>query len=292
MQPAFYRRGDASTRCAAAYRCGVIATLKIVVVVGVLGWAAVLALLYFAQERLIFPATKLPADHVFRFDQQRFAEVRIPVPGATLHALHFTQPQPRGLVFFLHGNAGNLQTWTTGVDFYRRVNYDLFILDYRGYGKSTGAIDGEDQLHADVRAAWDAIAPRYRDLPIVIYGRSLGTGLAARLARDVQPALLVMVTPYASLSQAALRAFPIAPEFLLKYPLRTDRLIGDVKSPVLFVHGNRDTLIPLADSERLLALARPPAELLVVDGAGHNDIHTFPAYLEPLGAHLRRVGRD
>ena len=188
-----------------------------------------LALLYFAQERLIFPSTKLPADHAFRFGQQRFAEVRIPVPGATLHALHFTQPEPRGLVFFLHGNAGNLQTWTTGVDFYRHVNYDLFILDYRGYGKSTGTIDGEDQLHADVRAAWDAIAPRYRDLPIVIYGRSLGTGLAARLARDVPPALLVLVTPYSSLAAAARRAFPMAPDFLLKYRLRTDTLIGDVR---------------------------------------------------------------
>jgi alpha-beta hydrolase superfamily lysophospholipase len=270
----------------------VIAALKIVVLVGVLGWVALLALLYFAQERLIFPATKLPADHAFRFDQQRFAEVRIPVPGATLHALHFTQAKPRGLVFFLHGNAGNLQTWTTGVDFYRRVNYDLFILDYRGYGKSTGTIDGEHQLHADVRAAWDAIAPRYPDVPIVIYGRSLGTGLAARLARDVHPALLVLVTPYSSLAAAARRAFPIAPEFLLKYRLRTDMLIGEVRSPVFLMHGNRDTLIPVADSEVLLARVRAPVELLVVEGAGHNDIHLFPAYLEPLATRLRAIGRD
>jgi uncharacterized protein len=62
------------------------------------------------------------------------------------------------------------------------VNYDLFIIDYRGYGKSTGRIESEVQLHADVRAAWEAIAPRYRGKPIVIYGRSLGTGLAASLA--------------------------------------------------------------------------------------------------------------
>jgi alpha-beta hydrolase superfamily lysophospholipase len=187
-----------------------------IALVAALAWAALLAVLYFAQERLIFPASRLPPDHAFRFAQQDFAEVRIPVQGATLHALHFTQPRPRGLVFFLHGNAGNLQTWTTGIDFYRRVNYDLFIVDYRGYGKSTGAIESEDQLHADVRAAWDAIAPRYRDLPIVVYGRSLGTGLAARLARDVHPTLLVLVTPYASMSAAARRAFPFAPEFLLR----------------------------------------------------------------------------
>ena len=134
--------------------------------------------------------------------------------------------------------------------------------------------------------------PAISDRPIVIYGRSLGTGLAARLARDVNPALLVLVTPYESLSAAARRAFPIAPEFLLKYRLRTDAVIGDVRSPMLFVHGNRDTLIPLADSERLLALAKSPAELVVVEGAGHNDIHTFATYVEPLTRHLRRVAGD
>jgi alpha-beta hydrolase superfamily lysophospholipase len=278
-------------RCAVAYRAVVITVLKIVLA-GALAWAALLAALYFAQERLIFPATKLPVDHVFRFARQDFEELRIPVPGATLNALLFRQPRPRGLVFFLHGNAGNLETWTTGIDFYRRVNYDLFIVDYRGYGKSTGAIESEDQLHADVRAAWDAIAPRYRDLPIVVYGRSLGTGLAARLARDVHPALLVLVTPYASLASAASRAFPIAPEFLLKYKMRTDALIGDVRSPLLLLHGSRDTLIPHADSESLRALARAPTELIVVEGAGHNDIHTFPAYLDPLAARLGQIGRD
>ncbi len=68
---------------------------------------------------------------------QRFEEVRIPVTGAALDALHFMQDDPRGLVFFRHGNGGNPQTWTTGIDFCRRVNYDLFIFDYRGYGNDS-----------------------------------------------------------------------------------------------------------------------------------------------------------
>jgi pimeloyl-ACP methyl ester carboxylesterase len=264
-----------------------LAAAKGVAALAVLGYLGIVAVLYALQERLIFPASTLPPDYQFRFDLP-FEEVRIPVPGASLDALLFTQPSPRGLVFFLHGNAGDLSTWTTGVDFYRKVNYDMFMIDYRGYGKSTGRIESEAQLHADVRATWDAIAPRYRarNLPIVIYGRSLGTGLAAHLARDVDPALLVLVTPYTSLSAAASRAYPLAPEWILKYPLRTDAIIGEVKAPVLLVHGTRDELIPLADSEHLRALARPPAELLVVDGAGHNDIHQFPAYLDGLAARL------
>ncbi len=253
--------------------------------IGGVGYGAMLTYLYFAQERLLFPAAALPADHQFTF-AQRFEEVRIPVPGAVLDALYFPQENARGLVFFLHGNAGNVETWTTGLDFYRRVGYDLFMLDYRGYGKSTGSVRSEEELKADVRAAWDAIAPRYSGRPIVIYGRSLGTGLAASLARDVRPALLVLVSPYASLAGAAKRAYPLAPEWLLKYPLRTDEIIGEVTSPVMLLHGRDDALIPYADSERLASRVRVPVDVVIVDGAGHNDIHRSARYLDAIAARL------
>ena len=245
-----------------------------------------LAALYLLQERLIFAGDPLPADHVFRFEQ-RFEELRIAVPGATLAALHFMQDKPRGLVFFIHGNAGNLETWTTNVEFYRQVDFDLFIFDFRGYGKSTGRIGSEAQLEADVRAAYDAIAPRYAGVPIVIYGRSLGTALATRLAVDTDPALLVLVTPYTSLADIARRLYPWAPSLLLKYPLRTDAAIGSVRAPILLIHGTRDALIPFDQSTRLLALARAPAQLVTVEGASHNDVHEFPLYLRTLEARPR-----
>ncbi|HVJ75608.1 MAG TPA: alpha/beta fold hydrolase [Casimicrobiaceae bacterium] len=253
-----------------------------------LGYLLLLGALYVGQESLIFPGTPLPADHRFAFDQP-FEEIRVPVAGATLDALLFRQSAPRGLVFYLHGNRGNVETWTTGLDFYRRVNYDLFIFDYRGYGRSTGRNQDERQLDADVRAAWDAIAPRYRDKPIVIYGRSLGTGLAVRLARDVAPRLLVLVAPYTSLVAAGQRAYPFVPAFLFKYPLRSDEAIAEVKSPVLLMHGTRDRLIPPSDSEALRALVRSSAELVLIEDAGHSDIHRFPTYLDALAERLARI---
>jgi len=262
-----------------------------VTMLAALAYAGVLGTLYFSQERLIFPATTLPADYRFRFDQ-RFEEMEVAVPGGTLNAVLIRQAEPKGLVFYLHGNGGDLRTWTTGLAFYRYINFDLFIVDYRGYGKSTGSIESETQLHADVRAAWDAIAPRYRDVPIVVFGRSLGTALAARLAADVHPALLVLVTPFTSLAETATRRYPYAPEFLVKYPLRTDAVIGTVRSPVLLVAGTQDSLTPLADSERLRALARSPVELLVIDGAGHNDIHRFPSYTDGLATRLLTIGGE
>ena len=264
------------------------AVAKFLVALAALAYAGTLGALYFFQERLLFPATVMAADYQFDFAQP-FEEMRIAVPGGSLDALLFRQPAPRGLVFFLHGNRGDLRTWTTGLEFYRRINYDLFIVDYRGYGKSTGRIDSEEQLHADMRAAWDAIAPRYAGKPIVVYGRSLGTALAAELAREVHPALLVMVSPFANLAAAAQRRYPIAPGFLLKYPLRTDAIIADVSSPVFLVAGSRDRLTPPSDSVALKALTRAPVELVVVEGAGHVNIHQFPAYLDALADRLVRL---
>ena len=254
-------------------------------------YLALVALLYFTQEKLIFAGSRLEPNYKFAFDTQRYEEIRVNVPGATLHALHFMQPAPRGLVFFLHGNGGDLSTWTTGIDFYARVGYDLFIFDYRGYGLSTGRIESEAQLHADTRIMWGTIAPSYRErnLPIVIYGRSLGTALATPLARDVHPALLVLVTPFTSLAAMATRLYPFVPQWAIKYPLRTDAVIADVKSPIVLLHGTRDALIPFDDSVALLTMAKSRAELIKVNGAGHNDIHQFPVYTEGLAQRLGLV---
>ena len=87
---------------------------------------------------------------------------------------------PRGVVFFLHGNSDNMQHWFVNLDFYRTAQLDLVMLDYRGFGKSTGRIESQAQLEADVRAAWATVAaqPQYAGKKRVIYGRSLGTGNA------------------------------------------------------------------------------------------------------------------
>ena len=98
-------------------------------------YAAGLGYVYARQERLLFHPDALPADHAFKRDAD-VHEVSVAVPGATLSALHLQLPAPKGVVFFLHGNGGNLESWFVNVDFYRRANVDLFMIDYRGYGKS------------------------------------------------------------------------------------------------------------------------------------------------------------
>lgn len=246
-------------------------------------YALVVGLIWWQQEQLLFRPRVTAPEHRFAFGAD-VSERWIDVPGARLNALHLQLPQPDGIVFHLHGNAGNLQSWFTDLELYRQLNLDLFMLDYRGFGKSSGRIENEAQLHADVRAAWDSIAPAYAGKRRVIHGRSLGSGLAATLAAAVQPEALVLISPYESMVAMADLHYPWVPGFVLRYPLRTDQALPQVRGQVLMAHGERDTLIPAEHSRRLQRLL-PSAELLLLPDAGHNDIQRSGV----LGEALRRV---
>ena len=273
---------QAGSRWAVLARRGAVSLLGIAALV----YAGIVALVYFRQEKLIFMPVPLHADHQFKIADAQ--EVRVPVAGAELSALHLRLPDPKGVIFFLHGNGGNLQTWLTGVDFYRRVNYDLFMIDYRGYGKSSGRIESEAQLHEDMRIAWNRIAPLYTGKKLVVYGRSLGTGLAAKLASDVQPDLTVLVSPFESLKAMGDAHYPWLPGLVNRYPMRSDEWLPKIKGPIVIEHGDMDTLIALSHGERLKQL-RDGIELVVVNGAGHNDIHQFQKYLDTLSERLRNL---
>lgn len=255
------------------------------ITITLLVYLGIIMLLYGFQEKMIFPATPLPTGFKFKYDLP-FKEYQIPVDGAELNALHFQQEKSRGLVFFLHGNAGNLETWTSGVDFYQKNNYDLFIFDYRGYGKSTGKISSEKQLHQDVMAAWKFIQSQYQDKPIAIYGRSLGTGLAIELAQHVDADLLTLVSPFISMEKMAKKSYPFIPSIVLRYPLRSDKKITSIKIPTLFLHGDQDYFIPPSHSEFLYASMKKNKAIHIIEGAGHNNIHQFEQYVKILSKAL------
>ena len=247
-------------------------------------WLLATGALWFGQESLLFRPEVLPTSTVLAREPD-VHERTVAVPGARLCVLELRLPAPKGVVLFLHGNGGSLRTWFVNVDFYRRANFDLVMPDYRGYGKSSGRVESEAQLHADVAAVWKDVAERYRGKRVVIYGRSLGTGLAAALAADIDPDLTILVSPYSSMLDLARLHYPWAPGFLLRYPLRTDLTIGRIRSPILLVHGDRDELVPMSQSRRLSALATN-ATLVAIAGAGHNDLQSYPAYREAVSRAL------
>lgn len=126
---------------------------------------------------------------------------------------------------------------------------------------------------------------RYAGKRLIVYGRSLGTGLAATFAARHQPDLTILVSPYASMAQLAADHYPWVPSALVRYPLHSDQAITQIHKPVLLVHGDQDQLIPLSQSRRLVQL-NPQATLVVIDGAAHNDVHRFEAYRRTLAEAL------
>ncbi len=255
-------------------------------------YAAAIGWLYFWQERLLFEPAPLAIDDPVCSDADT-REFFIDVPGARLSVAHLRLERPRGVFFFLHGNSGNLKKWFTDLDAFRQANFDVVMFDYRGFGKSSGEIESEEQLRADVCAVWEHFAPHYAGKRVVISGQSLGTGLAAGLAAQLcaaghAPDLTLLVSPYSSMRALAAELYPWVPEKVLRYPLHTLEHAAKLLGPVMLIHGSKDELIPIHHSETLCKSMRR-AELLRVDGAGHSDVHQYPSVRKALVAALGRL---
>ena len=240
-------------------------------------YVLICASLYVYQERLIFYPDVLRPDFRYDFPLQ-FDEVTWQVDGATINALHFKAGDPKGVILYLHGNAGSLHSWGMIATDFVQHGYDLLIPDYRGFGKSTSRITHEWMLHQDALAAYNYLQQHYPEQQIIIYGRSFGTGIAVHLAMSQAPKMLILETPYFSLKEIAQRQFPFVPGLLLKYPLRTDLWISAVSCPIYLFHGTHDELVPYASSVRLLPLITSEHKLVTIEGGGHNNLAAFEAY--------------
>jgi hypothetical protein len=212
--------------------------------------------------------------------------VTLTVDGATINALHFKTDNPKGAIIYFHGNAGNLRGWGEVALDFTRLSYDVLIPDYRGYGKSTGKIRNEEMLHRDAAVAYNYLKERYRENQIIIYGRSIGTGIAAYLAKETRPRMLILESPIFNMRDLVKYHYPFMPSTLvaliLKYPMRTDLSIADVPCPVHLFHGAEDDIVPYNSSERLLKLIRTQSRLIKIPGGGHNNLGDFPLYHEEL----------
>jgi uncharacterized protein len=245
--------------------------------------------LAFQQENLIFFPEKLPADHRFSFDQE-FEEIFVPASdGTKLHGVLFKVPDPRGLVFYLHGNAGSVDSWGWVYKTYTDLHYDVFVLDYRGYGKSGGSISNESQFYADVQTAYDALKARYSEDRIIVAGYSIGTAAAAKLAAENRPKLLLLQAPYYSLGDLMGSLYPFVPTFLLKYKFETFRFVEQTKAPIAIFHGMLDEIIYPGSSEKLKAHLKPTDSVILLEGQGHNGMNENPAYKRKLARVLGRL---
>lgn len=256
----------------------------------IIGFTLGCSILYVGQESLIFHPEKLPENFTFTFPA-RFEEVTWEVDGAVLHALHFRTENPKGVILYFHGNAGNLLGWGEIALQFTRRGYDVLMPDYRGFGKSTGKIKNEAMLYHDAKVAYTYLLGLYDEQQIIIYGRSIGSGIAVNLASVTHPRLLILESPFVSLRDVAAYHYPFIPgivlDWILRYTMHSDWWITHVKCPVFLIHGTEDDIIPYSSSERLLPLIKGEKELITVPGGGHNDLDTSRLYHEHIDRILR-----
>jgi pimeloyl-ACP methyl ester carboxylesterase len=235
-------------------------------------------LLYSFQERFIFFPERLAADFRFSFGNKAEEHTIRTADNTLLHSLLFKADSARGVIFYLHGNAGSLRHWSEEATVYTQLGYDVFMPDYRGYGKSEGVIRNEAGLHADVQTIYNWLKKRYAENSIIVLGYSLGTGMAAKLAAGNSPGLLILQAPYYSLPDVMRHHYPIIPTFLLKYRLETFKWIGACSMPVVLFHGNRDEVIPYGSAEKLKPLLKQRDRFVTLDGGTHNGMRLHPDY--------------
>ena len=249
-------------------------------------YLVVCGILFFFQEKLIFFPQKLNKEYQFSFDQE-FEEINIKMnDNVLLNGLLFKSDSSKGLVFYLHGNAGSLGNWCSVAKTYTDLNYDVFILDYRGYGKSDGSINSQKQLFADLQLVYDAMKKKYSEDKIVVLGYSIGSGLAAYLASTNKPKLLILQAPYYNLTDLMSHTFPIIPTFILKYKFKTNEFIKVCKMPIVIFHGNQDEVIYYGSSLKLEKEFKPEDKLITLDGQGHNGMTDNPEYRKEIQAVL------
>lgn len=261
-----------------------IRILKILVI----AYAVICILLFFFQEKLIFLPEKLDKNFKFGFDQN-FKEINIKgTDGKLLNGVLFTSDSSKGLIFYLHGNAGSLNTWGKIAKRYTELRYDVFMLDYRGYGKSEGSIYGQKQFHEDIQVAYDEMKKRYKESNIVVLGYSIGTGPAAYLASTNHPRVLILQAPYYSLTDMMRHTYPIIPTFLLKYKFNTYQYIKECKMPITIFHGNQDGVVYYNSSIKLKEFLKRADTLITLNGQGHKGITDNPEYAEAIGKVLSK----
>lgn len=240
---------------------------------------------YFLQENVIFHPRKLSDGYNFdfagTFDELYFDSTN----GARIHALHFRLKQPKGIVIYFHGNADNLARWGKYAADFTRLNYEVLMPDYRSFGKSKGKIDGEESFHADARALYKYAKERFPESRIILYGRSMGTGVATKLASENNPGKLILETPYYSLKDLHKRYFYVLPSSLQRYTFRTDLWIRKVKCPVFLIHGTKDLVVPYKCSVQLAELSTDSAQhagnkpkLMTIENGRHKNLSDFSEY--------------
>jgi fermentation-respiration switch protein FrsA (DUF1100 family) len=252
------------------------------------------AALFFLQDHMIYqPLREIGVNPSAIELQYEDIEFRAS-DGVALHGWFIpTEGPPGGVLLFFHGNAGNISHRLDSIRIFHDLGLDVFIFDYRGYGRSGGR-PSEEGLYADGRAALDFLLfeKGYSLKEVIVFGRSLGGAIAAKISCESTPAALILESSFTSLGALASRVAPLFPvQFLLRSRYGTDRILPDAECPTLVVHSPEDEIIPYTHGAELFELAPSPKMFLRIRG-DHNEgfLLSGQLYIDGLASFLSSVG--
>jgi alpha-beta hydrolase superfamily lysophospholipase len=255
--------------------------LVVYIVVGII--------LHFLQDTFLFHPRRLPAEYAYRFEIP-FREVNLPVnKEKNISIVQFTVPDSirKGIVLYFHGNRQNINRYAPFATNFTKNNYEVWMIDYPGFGKSTGKRT-EQILYDDALQFYKLAIKKVAADSIIIYGKSLGTGIAAQLASVRDCKRLILETPYYSIAAMARYYFFIYPvNPLMKYDFPTSTFIKTIDCPVTILHGTRDGVVPYRQGKRLSEL-HAGIELVTIPKGRHNNLNDFPLFHQKLDSLLSK----
>lgn len=249
--------------------------------------------LYFFQHLFFFRPERLAHSFQYKYPFP-FEELNFDMEdGGRINAIHFKVPNSRGVVYYLKGNSKSIKGWGKFAKDFVSNGYDFFMMDYRGFGKSRGK-RSQERMFNDAQYIYKWLSQSYPEDKIILYGRSWGSGIAARIASWNKPAMLILDSPYFSFVYNTNRyLFFLPTRWILRYDIRTDLYLKSTACPVHIIHGTKDRLISFSQSEKLKVLYPDKITLHGIEGARHNNLPDYPEFFEILYEilYVKPVGR-
>jgi hydrolase with alpha/beta fold len=231
-----------------------------------------------AQESFFLFPKKISQKQVFSFHVP-YQEINLAIDkDVILNTVLLKAKKSKGVVLYLHGNGGNVSELEPPASLYLECGYDVWLVDYRGFGKSSGRVRNEQEWYDDMQQVYTYVKKRYVENKIIIVGFSMGTGLAAKLAANNHPKALILLAPYYSLVDLAHYLYPFVPSALLKYKIPTHVYLRKVRCPIYLVHGAKDILIRPRASIRLKKELPRKIRLYLLTEENHHTLETSSGY--------------
>ena len=196
--------------------------------------------------------------------------------GLTLHAWFVPSNENKITILWFHGNAGNISHRLENIKFLHELDINIFIFDYRGYGRSEEEFPSEKTIYSDSRAAYLYLIQE-KNIPketLFFFGRSLGGAVAVEMAKEFGCSGLIIESSFSSAKEMAGMMFPFLPvKYFIKTDFNSHEKIKNIFCPKLFIHGNEDNIVPFKLGRKLFDAAPEPKEFFEIDEAGHNDTY-------------------